>query len=660
MVRARVWGLIGGKLGETPLNARTTGTIERATYRIEKIIFESQPEFYVTAHLYLPNSAGKACPGILAPLGHTPDGKTYQSYQTVFQNLARKGFAVLAWDPPGQGERLQYIEQGTNRSQYGPTGEHDRFGWPALLIGSSTTQFEVWDGIRALDYLLSRPEVDQQRIGCCGHSGGGTQTMFLCALEPRIKAAVVVEGHTENLAGANYQPPGAYADAEQNLIGGLKFAIDRGDLLGAFAPKPLLICYTPIDNGTTYSSHYVQGTEEIADELRSVYKLYGAQEKVGLFASTLPHDYDYFHRCSTYGWFNKWLMKGQGDEEEAAFEDAPESTLWCTSTGQVLTSLGGRAVFQVNYDRLRSTKAHLNDRRLNTDQVQTDLRKLLDLPTAGASVQATSLSSRTYDSIVIEDFEYESEPGIRVPGWFLKPSAEKSDLPVVLMTDDQGKNGIFEQWPLAQKLTRAGFAICSIDVRTNGATKPGFPATGPLFYEHGVELAYSLVNLSLGAPILGQQTWDVLRGLDYLEGREDVNHARIGVLASRTSGLPCLAGAVLDQRIRSIMLNRTLLTLASVVASKDYDLPLSAVVFGMLRKFDLPDLCEAIAPRPVWLVNPVGSQGNGVPLSEIHESYGIASRAYANVNQPERLSFRIEPDPIDSLIFEWAQKSLLA
>ena len=392
--------------------------------------------------------------------------------------------------------------------------------------------------------------------------------MFLCALEPRIKAAVVVEGHTENLAGGNYQPPGAYADAEQNLIGGLKFAIDRGDLLGAFAPKPLLICYTPIDNGTTYSSHYVQGTEEIADELRSVYKLYGAQEKVGLFASTLPHDYDYFHRCSTYGWFNKWLMKGQGDEEEAAFEDAPESTLWCTSTGQVLTSLGGRAVFQVNYDRLRSTKAHLNDRRLNTDQVQTDLRKLLDLPTAGASVQATLLSSRTYDSIVIEDFEYEVGTWYSRTGLVSEALGQKSDLPVVLMTDDQGKNGIFEQWPLAQKLTRAGFAICSIDVRTNGATKPRFPATGPLFYEHGVELAYSLVNLSLGAPILGQQTWDVLRGLDYLEGREDVNHARIGVLASRTSGLPCLAGAVLDQRIRSIMLNRTLLTLASVVASK--------------------------------------------------------------------------------------------
>src|SRR6185437_15159064 len=168
-VRTKVWGLIGGDLEKTPLNARTTGMIDRKDYRIEKVIFESQPQFYVTAHLYLPKSGNQPFPGILAPLGHTSDGKAYRSYQMVFQNLARRGFAVLAWDPPGQGERLQYIDPETHRSRYGPTGEHDRFGWPALLIGSTTTQFEIWDGIRALDYLLSRPEIEAKRIGCCGH-----------------------------------------------------------------------------------------------------------------------------------------------------------------------------------------------------------------------------------------------------------------------------------------------------------------------------------------------------------------------------------------------------------------------------------------------------------------------------------------------------------
>ncbi|MCU1295054.1 MAG: Alpha/beta hydrolase family protein, partial [Bryobacterales bacterium] len=105
-IRTNVWELIGGKLEPTPLNPTTTGVIERETYRIEKVIFESQPKFYLTAHLYIPKSGKGPYPGILAPVGHAPEGKTFQSYQTLFQNLARQGFAVLTWDPPGQGERL--------------------------------------------------------------------------------------------------------------------------------------------------------------------------------------------------------------------------------------------------------------------------------------------------------------------------------------------------------------------------------------------------------------------------------------------------------------------------------------------------------------------------------------------------------------------------
>jgi cephalosporin-C deacetylase-like acetyl esterase len=640
MTRTRTWELIGGKLDETPLNARTMGTIDRDTYRIEKIIFESQPQFYVTANLYLPKSASGRVPAIIAPLGHTEEGKAYRSYQTVFQNLARKGFVVFTWDPVGQGERLQYIQPGTNRSLYGPTGEHDRFGCPALLVGSSTTQFQAWDGIRALDYLLSRPEVDSQRIGCCGHSGGGTQTMWLCALEPRIKAAIVVEGHTENLAGADYEPPGAYADAEQNIIGGLKVPIDRGDLLAAFAPKPLLILYTPVDNGTTYSAHYVRGTEEIVDELRSLYSLYEAKEKVGLNHSPLPHDYDYFHRRSTYGWFNKWLNDGRGDDEEAPFDDGPESALWCTSTGQVLTSLGGRTAYQVNYDRLKSMQRHTN-----MAAVQPALRKILDLPASSSPLRSNSLPPKTWNDVAIEDIEFESEPGIRVPGWFLKPSTAGSSVPVILMTEDRGKDALFENWALVQKLTRVGFAICSIDLRTNGATQPRFPSEGPLFYGHDVELAYSLVNLSIGSPILGQQTYDLLRGLDYLQDRKDVDRSRIGIFGTGVSGLPCIAGAVLDSRVRSILLNRTLLTLESVVASKDYVLPLSAVAFGLLREFDLPELCGAVAPRAVWLLNPVSPQGEALPLSAAQPAYKAAT-------------LRVQRGPIDEIVLEWARQTL--
>ena len=654
-IRANVWQLIGGELPKTPLNPKVTGVVDRQNYRIEKVIFESQPEFFVTANLYLPKSANGPFPGILAPVGHAPEGKAYKSYQTLFQNLARKGFAVLAWDPPGQGERLQYIDPATKRSLYGPTGEHDRFGWPALLTGSTTTQFEVWDGVRALDYLLSRPEVDAKRIGCCGHSGGGTQTMFFCALEPRIHAAVVVEGHTENLAGADYQPPGAYADAEQNLIGGLKIPLDRGDLLCAFAPKPLLLCYTPLDTGTTYSPHYVEGTEEIFEELKQVYGVYGAGDKVALSSSPLPHDYDYFQRRATYQWLGKWFLHGNADLDEAGFEDASESSLWCTSTGQVLTSLGGRAAFQVNMDRLRAAKTYSDSKLPDKGQVQTDLREVLAIPHKSTSMPSSVLSKNTYRDVIIEEFEYQSEPRIRVPGWLVKPTSGDRKFPVLLVLYEEGRNGLFDDWSLVQRCARKGIAICSIDLRTCGVTRPRLPSAGPLFYGYGVELAYSLVNLSLGVPIIGQQTYDLLRCLDYLENRGDIDGARMGLFGTGLSGTVCLLTAALDQRVHSVLLNRTLIDFESVVASKEYDLPLSSVAFGFLKKFDLPEICATVAPRPVWLVNTVGPLRDQLTISDIQRRYRIASRAYEDANRPDQLSFRVEPVPIDNLVLEWVE-----
>ena len=167
-IRSTVWKLIGGPFEKTPLKPQIIGTIERGAYRIEKVIFESRPEVFVTANLYIPNYHRPPYPGIIHPLGHAENGKASYTYQYVSQTLARKGYVVLPFDPFGQGERLQYLDARTGKSLYGPTGEHDQAGRPMLLMGSQFAQYRVWDGIRALDYLLSRPEVDPERIGCTG------------------------------------------------------------------------------------------------------------------------------------------------------------------------------------------------------------------------------------------------------------------------------------------------------------------------------------------------------------------------------------------------------------------------------------------------------------------------------------------------------------
>jgi cephalosporin-C deacetylase-like acetyl esterase len=657
-VRDKVWELIGGRPETTPLNALNTGTIERETYKIEKIIFESQTQFYVPAHLYLPKPIHGPVPGIIAPIGHSQNGKAYRSYQTLFQNLARKGFGVLTWDPPGQGERFQYIDPANGRSRLGPTGEHDRFGWPALLIGSTATQFETWDAVRALDYLLSRPEIDSSRIGCCGHSGGGTQTMYLCALEPRIKAAIVVEGNTENLAGPDYQPPGATADAEQNIIDSLKLGLDRGDLLASFAPKPLLICYTPVDAGTTYSPSYVQATEEIFQQSKAIYKLYDASQQIALHSSPLPHDYDFFHRRATYEWFTRWLNNAELDSAEAAFEAAPASVLNCTSTGQVLTSFGGRPAFQVNLDRLRSIRRDSDSGEAGQTRIRQRLRELLNFPHEPAPERATVSTSSTRGNLVIQQIQYHSEPDIRIPGYFLKPSGA-SKFPVLVMLQEEGKNDVFSEVSIVEELAGKGIATCSLDLRTTGITSPRLPSAGPLFYSSDVDLGYALVGLALGSPIIAQQTWDLLCCLDYLEGCQDVDRTRIAVLGNGRTGLVSLLGAALDKRIHSLFLNRTLSDFQSIVAAEDYSLDLSSFVFRILRHFDLPQICSAIAPRPVWLVNSVGAQGNAIPLDQLRAQYEPAIKAYSDLGQGDQLVFRVESEPIGKTLMGWTQKVLL-
>ncbi len=650
MIRQNVWELIGGGLEKNPLSARTVGKIERKNYRIEKVIFESQPQVYVTAHLYVPAFGPPPFPGILAPLGHARNGKAYRNYQYVYQTLARKGYMVLAYDPFGQGERLQYLDPGTGRSRYGPTGEHSQAGRPMLLLGSTFAQYRVWDGVRALDYLLSRPEVDPQRIGCTGHSGGGTMTMYLVALDPRIHVAVEVQGNSENFAGPSYDPPGAVADAEQNLVGGLPLGIDRADLLWAFAPKPLLLCFTPMDAGTTYSPVYSEATREIFEELRTAYGTLAAPERVELFASPLPHDFDFFTRRATYAWFNRWLGKIDLDTDEAEFGMSPPDSLNCTSTGQVLTSLGGRSVVQVNIDRARAMGS-LQGPSLNTqdlrERVRKTLSRLLALPEHRSPLQSALLSSNTRQGLVIEELEFRSEAQIRVPGWFIKPSGKQGPVPTVLYVSEEGKDAVVEEPSQLDALVRHGFALCAIDLRGLGVTAPRFPAAGPLFYgcdDLDVKYSYAWASLILGKPVLGQRVWDFLRCLDYLETRSDVDRAQIRVVGVAGGGCAALLGAALDDRPRSILLDHVIADFRSVVESEEYSLGLSEFVFGFLREFDLPDVICALAPRPCWIVNAAGPRGEIHSESTMRAKYKGAVEVYSRSGAEDKLRFLVRPD----------------
>ncbi|MCX6637095.1 MAG: acetylxylan esterase, partial [Acidobacteria bacterium] len=274
-IRERMLAALGGFPERTPLNARTSGVLERDGYRVEKLIFESLPNFPVTANVFVPKAGTPPYPAVLGVAGHSNNGKASELYQRVWISLARRGILVIAWDPPGQGERSEYLDPATGKSHVAVgTPQHIMAGIQCLLTGTNFARYEIWDGIRAFDYLLTRPDVDPARIGVAGNSGGGTQSAYLAVFEPRL-AAAAPSCYITSWAKL-WTEPGPQ-DAEQVFAGFLKDGLDFGDFLIAFAPKPLQMAtaihdFFPID-----------GARATFAEARRIYELADAPGRVGYF-----------------------------------------------------------------------------------------------------------------------------------------------------------------------------------------------------------------------------------------------------------------------------------------------------------------------------------------------------------------------------------------
>ena len=627
-VRESLWKILGGRPEKTPLNARVTHMRDRGYCRIETTIFESVPGVYVTANLYLPAAGRSPFPAILAPVGHSDNGKAYASYQYFFQNMARQGFVVLTYDPWGQGERLQYIDPATGKSRLWSTAEHSEAGRPMVLMGQGVARYMAWDGVRGLDYLLSRPEVDKERIGCTGHSGGGTMTTYLVAMDERMQAAVDVQGNTENLAGPVFEPPGAIDDAEQNIVNSLAMGFDRADLLCAFAPKPLLVCYTTHDVGETYSPVLEQSTAEIYSELRQTYAAFGKRENVALFTGRLPHGLGYFERSEAYRWFHKWLKDGATPPEEVGLDVFPETELNATETGQVLTTPGCRSAVQLNIDNMKATLpaspvANATDVAQAREQIRAELRELLALPAAKPPLAAETISKHVLRNVQIEEIQFRTEPEIRIPAWFAAPSQmERATHPAVLYLTDRGGDDLFDDPGALDKVLAAGHAVFAPTLRGLGISAPRFPATGPNYWSDGDRRDEGLDwdSLALGIPAVGQRVTDILRSVDYVAGRVDVDATQIRILARGDTGIAALLAAALDLRVRALLLDRTLLSYASIVEAFDYSTQIGWFVPGILKHFDLPDAAAAIGPRACWLVNPAGPKGAALEEESAREA----------------------------------------
>lgn len=341
----RVRELLLRQIGALPdrqsaLNPRVTGSFQRDGYRVEKLVYESQPKLYVTGNLYIPTNAVAPFPAVIGVAGHSANGKASATYQHAWIGFVKRGFVVLAIDPPGQGERLESFnpETGAPYVNIG-TAEHIHNGLQILLTGHTFARYEIWDGVRAFDYLSTRNDVDPTRIAVAGNSGGGTQAAYLAALEPRLAAAVSSCYMTSWRELWNRPGP---QDAEQIFPGFLRDGLDFGDFALASAPKPFLMTtairdFFPID-----------GARRTYEEIKGVYKLLDVESRAGYFEYDDPHGWSKPRREAAYQFLAKHLLNREVPVEEGAIQPEAEPLLYATATGQVRSSLGGETTQSLN------------------------------------------------------------------------------------------------------------------------------------------------------------------------------------------------------------------------------------------------------------------------------------------------------------------------
>jgi len=641
-VRAQILRAVGGLPERTALNARTVGALERDDYRIEKVIFESQPRFYVTANLYLPKKGRPPYPAVLFPVGHEVAAKASQENQQILGALARKGFVALAWDPIGQGERVQLYDPDLGESKVfrSPT-EHTIVGAQCVLVGDNLARYTIHDGMRALDYLLSRPEVDGERIGCTGNSGGGNLTAYLAALDDRIQVAAPSCWLTSwHWLLSTIGPQ----DAEQTLFPFIGKGIDYADFIHAFAPKPYLVL------AATRDFFSINGTRQTHAEAQRIYSLLGAPEKLRLAEADDYHAFSKPRRLAAYRWFSRWLKGVEDQEPEPEVAFATEEELRCVETGQVTTALKSETVFSLNQKRAAELLSRRQPpaSREALPAFQTEIRRRArELLNFAATPDPAPV--RTYGEIIrpgyrIEKLVYESEAGIIIPSLLLIPETAEARKPAILYVHGRGKAGGAGADGDLEQLVAAGFVVLAIDLRGMGETMVTESQQSNDTRPYFGDFDSAMTALLLGKPLAGLRALDVCRGVDLLAARAEVDGARIYGFGQGGGAVPLLYAAALDERLKRVALEGMLVSYQSIVTRRIHRQVLEQVVAGALKSYDFPDLVAALAPRPVWIINGIDPTGHRVDLAELRKQYAAAATVFRLAGSEASIRIAVRQD----------------
>ena len=638
-----------GGFPETPceLAPRKLGEIQRDGYRIEKLIFQTRPGVWMTANAYVPDKAkSEKVPAILHVHGHWAGAKQDRVVQSRCIGSVKHGFFVLVVDAFGAGER----GLGKKLGEY----HGEMTGATLFPIGLPLSGLQVYENMRAVDYLQTRPEVDGKHIGITGASGGGNQTMYAGAFDERFGCVVPTcsVGTYDSYLGA--------ACCMCEVVPGAAGFTEEGDVLGLAAGRGLMITSATKDAfqfSVGEAKKSFARVEAIAtllavDEAKrdsknkaeTIAKLLGKEDLVKHTVIDSGHDYNQSMREAMYGWMTKHLKgKGVGSplpDPEIKTEE-PES-LRCfpgdSRPDDYMTILRfaaaeGRRLLE-DRKNPESLDAWKTERVTRTKSLESVLGG-----TTSPSAKATPGVEITEGETAIVSFT--SEPGVTLTillrGVPVTPQPPKVNRLALLLDLEQSADKTLGG-DLANKLLADGWAVAVPELRAVGRFALPSDKIGYAPDHNTAEW-----SLWIGRPLLGQWTWDVRRALDVLAARFAKLPPEVMLVGNGTAGPVALCAAALDERITHAV---TINSLASYVTDEPYrNQRLGLMVPGILRDVgDVQHIAALIAPRKVTIVGGVTGGGQAIHGDDLVKQFRATQEVFAK--HPKAARLQIQPDGI--------------
>jgi dienelactone hydrolase len=661
------------------LKVRVTRTIQGDGYRVENLVFESRPGLVVTANLYRPARPPKSMPGILICHSHH-NPKTQGELQDMGMTWARLGCLVLVMDQLGHGERRQHpFRSAKDYPRPFAAGRQDYYfrynvGIQLHLAGDSLMGWMVWDLMRGVDVLLSRPGVDRERIILLGAvAGGGDPAAVTAALDRRITAVVPFNFggpqpettyplRPEAATTFNYAGSGSW-ESTRNLRLSARDGFLPWVIIGAAAPRRLVYAH---------EFAWDRDHDPVWARLEKIYGFYGARDRLAETHgrgsvrgkppdSTHCNNIGPEHRKQVYAAFKRWFNMPVPEPEYRRRRPAEELTCM---TADVARELKPRPVHEL-VARLGAERADAARRRLaelpaakRRLALRRDWARLLGGVEPSGKPKATAGGSERLGTVTVERIVLPVERDILVPLVLLRPAARGKAKPAVVIALAQGDKQRFlrERPEVIARLLAGGVAVCLPDVRGVGETSPG-SARG----RSGASTALSSSELMLGQTLLGGRLRDLSAVLRYLRSRADLDGGRVALWgdsfapanppdrklevpldagqlpdqAEPLGGLLALFGALFDEQVRAVYVHGGLTGYHSVLHSPFSYVPHDIVVPGALTAGDLCDVAASLAPRPLRLEGLVDGLNRQATAEVLGKTYEPARTAYRSAKAAE-------------------------